>query len=105
LHLVDGTTDQLVRGIKPGSDVAAIHSGCGSGAQLLLSASGTADRDSLRAFEVPDRDPVSVSSALDFDGQIVALSPDGIGTAAVAIVKRKDTGWYEADQISISCTN
>jgi hypothetical protein len=105
LHLVDGTTDQLVRVIKPGSDVAAIHSGCGSGTQLLLSASGTADRDSLRAFEVPDRDPVSVSSALDFDGQIVALSSDSIGTAAVAIVKRKDTGWYEADQISISCTN
>jgi hypothetical protein len=98
-------TDQLVRGLKTGSDLAAIHSGCGSGTQLLLSASGTPDRDSLRAFEVPDRDPISVSSTLDFDGQIVALTPGSTGTAAVAIVKRKDTGWYEADQVSISCSN
>ncbi len=105
LHLVDGMTDQLVRSGKSGSDLAAVHSGCGSGTQLLLSDGGTPERDSLRAFEIPDRDPVAVSSALEFEGQVVALWPETNGNSATAIVKRKDTGWYEAYRVSISCGN
>ena len=105
LHLVDGMTDQLVRGGKWGSDLAAVHSGCGSGTQLLISDAGSPERDSLRAFEIPDRDPVAVSSALEFEGQVVALWPETNGNSATAIVKRKDTGWYEAYRVSISCSN
>jgi len=107
LHLVDGVTDQLVRGAKWGSDLAAVHSSCGTGAQLLVSESGDMQRDSLRALEIPDRDPVAVSAAMEFDGRgvIVALWPETSGNGAVAIVKRKDTGWYEAYRVSISCGN
>jgi len=105
LHLVDGMTDQLIRGGKWGSDVAAVHSSCGTGTQLLVSGSGDTERDALRAFEVPDRDPMTVSSAVEFDGRIVALWPESSGTGANAIVKRKDTGWYEAYRVSISCGN
>ncbi len=105
LHLVDGMTDQLIRGGKWGSDLAAAHSSCGTGTQLLASESGDAERDGLRAFEVPDRDPVAASSAVEFDGRIVALWPESGGNGAVAIVKRKDTGWYEAYRVSISCGN
>ncbi len=105
LHLVDGMTDQLIRGGKWGSDLAAVHSSCGTGTQLLASESGDAERDGLRAFEIPDRDPVAVSSAVEFDGRIVALWPETGGNAAAAIVKRKDTGWYEAYRVSISCGN
>ena len=105
LHLVDGMTDQLIRGGKWGSDLAAVHSSCGTGTQLLASESGDAERDGLRAFEIPDRDPVAASSAVEFDGQIVALWPEGSGNGAAAIVKRKDTGWYEAYRVSISCGN
>jgi hypothetical protein len=110
LHLVDGMADQVVRGQKWGSDVAAVHSSCGTGAQLLVSESGNevhedSERDGLRAFEIPDRDPVAVSSALEFDGQIVALWPETSGVSATAIVRRRDTGWYEAYRISISCGN
>ena len=36
LHLVDGITDQVIRGAKWGSDLAAVHSGCGAGTQLLF---------------------------------------------------------------------
>ena len=61
--------------------------------------------DGLRAFEIPDRDPVAVSSVVEFDGRIVALWPETGGNAAAAIVKRKDTGWYEAYRVSISCGN
>ena len=39
LHLVDGMTDQAIRGGKWGSDLAAVHSSCGTGTQLLVSES------------------------------------------------------------------
>ena len=110
LHLVDGMTDQVIRGGKWGSDLAAVHSTCGTGTQLLISesgnlTSGNSERDGLRAFEIPDRDPVGVSSAVEFDGRIVALWPESSGNGATAIVRRKDTGWYEAYRVSISCAN
>jgi hypothetical protein len=107
LHLVDGVTDQAIRATKStwGSDLATVHSSCGSGMQLLVSESGDPEHDALRAFEIPERDPVAASSPLEFDGQIVALWPESSGASAVAIVKRKDTGWYDAYRISISCSN
>jgi len=105
MHLVDGMTDQLIRGGRWGSDVAAVHTSCGTGTQLLVSESGDTERDGLRAFEIPDRDPVAVSSAVEFEGRIAALWPETSGNGAAAIVKRKDTGWYEAYRVSISCGN
>ena len=103
IHLVDGIEDQAIRGVKWGSDLAAIHSSCGTGLQLLVSESGDPERDSLRAFEIPDHDPVAASSALEFDGGIVALGTEGTGNSAVAVIRRADTGWYEAYRVSISC--
>lgn len=117
LHLVDGVTDQAVHGAKWGGDLAPIHSACGTGTQLLASESADMlpdalhdvlhdkERDSLRAFEIPDRDPVEVSAAVEFNGQISALWPDGSGTATTAIVRKKDTGWYEAYRVSVTCGN
>jgi hypothetical protein len=103
LHLVDGMTDQLLTGLRWGSDVAAIRSNCGSGVQLLASEIGSEAHDSLRAFEIPDRDPVMVSAPAEFDGRITALWPDSGGNNATAIVKRKGTAGYEAYRVSISC--
>ena len=105
LHLVDGMTDQAVRGGKWGSDLAAVHSGCGSGTQLLVSDNGSLERDAVRAFEIPDRDPVAVSAGLEFEGRVVALWPETNGNSATVIVKRKDTGWYEVYRVSIACGN
>ena len=115
LHLVDGMMDQVIRGVKWGSDLAAVHSSCGTGTQILVPESanmgrgdserGSPQRDGLRAFEIPDRDPVAASSAVEFDGRIVALWPESSGNGATAIVRRKDTGWYEAYRVSISCGN
>jgi hypothetical protein len=105
MHLVDGMTDQLIRGGRWGSDLAAVHTSCGTGTQLLVSESGDTERDGLRAFEIPDRDPVAASSAVEFEGRIAALWPESTGNGAAAIVKRKDTGWYEAYRVSISCSN
>ncbi len=105
LHLVDGVTDQLIRGAKWGSDLASLHSSCGVGTQLLATESGDSKQDSVRAFEVPDRDPVAVSSAVELGGRIVALAPDSSANSAMAIVRRSDTGWYETYRVSISCGN
>ena len=105
IHLVDGITDQSMRGGHTGSDLAAVRSSCGLGTQLLVSESGEPERDTLRAYEIPDRDSVPVSSPLEFDGPITALWADAALTSAVAIVKRSDTGWYEANRITVSCAN
>ena len=105
VHLIDGFTDQAIRGLRWGSDLAAVHSSCGVGTQVLVSDSGDPERDTLRAFEVPDRDPVVASSAIDFDGRIVALWPETGGNNAMAIVQREESGWYEAHRVSISCGN
>ncbi len=105
VHLIDGISDQAIRGLRWGSDLAAVHSSCGTGTQILVSDGGDPERDNLRAFEVPDRDPVVASSAIEFDGRIVALWPETTGNNAVAVVKREDTGWYEANRVSISCGN
>jgi hypothetical protein len=117
VHVVDGITDQAIRGSHFGSDLATVHSNCGLGTQLLVSESGDPERDSLRAYEIPDREPVPVSSPLEFDGSITALWPDASLTSAVAIVKsevrsedktedkREDTGHYEAYRVSITCGN
>jgi len=109
VHLIDGFTDQAMRGYPIGGDIAAVHSNCGAGTQLLVTQSGSAGGDTLRALEIPDRDPVAVSAPLDFDGPITALWPDASLTNAVAIFKsedkREDTGQYEADRISITCAN
>jgi hypothetical protein len=113
VHVIDGVTDQAIRGVRWGSDLAAVRSSCGMGMQLLVSGAGDAQRDTrrdtyrdhLRAFEIPDREPVAVSAPLEFDGAVTALSADATGTSATLIVKREDTGWYEANRIIITCAN
>jgi len=103
VHLVDGMTDQAVRSVKWGGDLSALHSACGTGTQMLASESGDGEHDSLRAFEIPDRDPVAASAPIEFEGRIVALWPETNGAAVMVIVNREDTGWYEAYRTSISC--
>jgi hypothetical protein len=108
-HVIDGVTDQTIRGAHWGSDLAAVLSGCGAAAQLLVSGDSDAlrdhERDTVRAFEIPDREPIAVSAALEFDGAITALWPDASGASALVVVKREDTGRYEASRITVTCGN
>lgn len=106
-HVIDGVTDQALRGLHWGSDLAAVRSGCGTGAQVLVSGESDSakDRDTVRAYEIPDREPVAVSAALEFDGTITALWADASGTSALVVVKREDTGRYEASRITVACGN
>lgn len=87
-----------------GSDFASIRSGCGSGAQVLVSGSGAAPTDSVRAYDIPGREAEPVSPALAFDGQVTAIWPSTDGAAATVIV-RAETGHtpYEVYSVSALC--
>ncbi|HWR17449.1 MAG TPA: hypothetical protein VN577_21640 [Terriglobales bacterium] len=86
-----------------GSDIAAVRSACGSGTQLLVTAAADDTQpDSLRAYEIPDGEPVLVSGPVAFAGPITALWTHDANTAT-AIAHNLRTGQYEAYSVSITC--
>jgi len=106
VRMSDGVNERMLPGAATsdwGSDIAAVKSGCGTGAQLLVTSNGDDTvGDSVRAYEVPDRDPVLVSAATDFSGPVMAMwSHDATGASAV--VHNLQTGQYEAYSVSIAC--
>jgi hypothetical protein len=103
VHLLDGVSDQTAQKLGWGSDVASVRSGCGMGWQLLITGNEDGASDSVRAFEVADREPVGVSQAAGFNGKITALWADADGTGAIAISQNSETGKYEAYRLSIAC--
>ena len=104
VHFLDGITDQIAPQIHWGSDIASIHSSCGSGVQVLASGNADSINDSVQAFEVPDREPVTVSAATEFSGNITALWTSPEGNGAVAILHNVEMGTYEASLLSVTCT-
>ena len=102
LHMVDGMTDQTSR-LDWGSNIASVQTACGAGWQILAEGSGEQSGDTVRAYEFPDRDPVAVSPAVDFPGQISALWTEAKGDSAVAIVNNRETGSYEAYRLAVAC--
>jgi len=102
VHIIDGTSDQPLR-LLWGSDVASVKTACGAGWQVLATGAEQNAGDSVRAFELPDRDPVPVSAAVDFSGGISALWTEARGDTAVAVTKNLLTGSYEAFRLSVAC--
>ena len=88
-----------------GSDLASVHSGCGSGTQLLVTAMTDAGaNDSLRAFELVERQPVLAAPAMEFSGTITALWTADDGAGATAVVRSPRTGDYEVFHVTMGCT-
>jgi hypothetical protein len=106
-HLIDGVTDQWLHSAYFGSEIVSARTSCVRHPELLITDAGDPDHnhdhDTLRAIEIPDRDPVVISSALEFAGPITALWTNGSQYDAVAITHREDTGQYEAYRISTTC--
>jgi hypothetical protein len=102
IHLVDGVTDQAAS-LGWGSDVASLQTTCGIGWQVLATSSGDNPGDSVRAYELADRDPVPVSMAADFAGEITALWTESKGDTAVAVARNQRTGDYEAFRLAATC--
>jgi hypothetical protein len=107
-HLIDGVTDQLLHNAYFGNDIVSVRSSCVRHPEILITDAGESnhlhDHDALRAMEIPDRDPVTISPALEFNGSISALWSGWSRLDAVAITHREDTGQYEAYRISTTCT-
>jgi len=61
VHMVDGVSDQIVK-LGWGSDFSSVRTVCGAGWQVLASSPGDSGEDSVRAYEIPDRDAVAVSA-------------------------------------------
>ena len=101
-HFVDGVSDQAAK-LGWGSDIASVKTLCSSGWQLLAAGAGSNDADSMRAYEFPDRDPVPVSAALDFPGEITALWTEGKGDTAIVVTRNRKMGDYEAFRLAMAC--
>ena len=105
VHLMDCVNDVAVRSVRDwGSDLAAVKTACGSGAQLLVSGAGDSEAaDLVRAFEIADREPVEVSPAAEFPGPITALWPSSDGHSAIAVAKNLKTGKFDGFDLAITC--
>jgi hypothetical protein len=103
--LVDSAVIKPITGANDwGSDFAVLRSGCGSGAQLLVSGSGAAATgDSLRAWEIAGREAIPVSAPVSVDGVVTAISPSVDGTTATVIVRRDAPTRYEVWNGSALC--
>jgi len=102
VHVIDETSDQPVR-LPWGSDLAGVKTACGAGWQILATGSDDGSDNSVRAYEIPDRDPLPVSAAVDFPGAILALWTEVKGDTAVAVAKNQVTGNYEAFRLAVAC--
>lgn len=85
-----------------GSDLAAVHDACGLGTQILVSASSKTS-ESLRAFEIADREPTLSAAPLEFDSPITALWTSTDGTTANVVTRSENGGRYEAYSVSVAC--
>jgi hypothetical protein len=103
VHMVDGVSDQATK-LGWGSDLISVKTACGAGWQVLASSSRDAGEDSVRAYEIPDRDAVAVSVAIDFPGAITALWTEARSDTAIAVVRNRETGKYEAFRLALSCS-
>jgi hypothetical protein len=103
VHLLDGITDQRAGRLDWGSDIASVNTGCGLGWDVLAASSADRPSDSVRAFEVADREPLGVSQPVEFHGRITALWTESNGTSVIAISSNLETGDYEAFRLSFAC--
>jgi hypothetical protein len=105
VHLMDGVNDVAIRSTRDwGSDLAAVKSACGSGTQLLVSGAGDGEAaDTIRAFEIADREPLEVSPLVEFAGPITALWSSSEERSATAVARNLKTGKYDAFELAITC--
>jgi hypothetical protein len=102
IHMIDGRSDRTAR-LEWGSDLAMVKTSCGAGWQVLSTTAGGRSGDSVRAYEIPDRDPVAASAASDFAGKIAALWTESRGDTAIAVMSDPETGSYEAFRLAVAC--
>jgi len=103
VQVFDGNSLKPVTGTRDwGSDLAAIHSGCGSGTQILATSSGEAENDSLRAYELTGQEAVAATPTLEMAGAVTALWTAPDGASALAVIRKSPTE-YEVARVAALC--
>jgi hypothetical protein len=102
LHILDGIRDQI-SATDWGSDIATVRTNCGAGWQVLATKAADQSGDSVRAYELPDRDPIAVSPPINLLGKVSALWTQASGDSAIAVAKNPETGSYEAYRLTVAC--
>lgn len=103
VQLVENGVLRPVSGARDwGSEFAVLQSGCGSGAQVIVSASGDASSDSLGAYELSALEVVPASESLMIAGTVTALSTAPDGKSVLAVV-RNAANDYEVDRVTAFC--
>lgn len=105
VSLIENRVSEPVHGTENwGSDLAAVHSACGAGTQVVVSGSGAAEtNDSLRAYEIAGREAVPVSAPLQVPGTVMAIWPSQSGNDAMAMVRLPGDAGYEVWSVAASC--
>jgi hypothetical protein len=102
--LYDKSVQRTITGTRDwGSDIVSIHSTCGDGSLLLVSAAGAAPADSVRAYEIPGREAIPVSGPMALDGSVMAMWPTNEGDAATVVIQKEQPVQYEAYNVSAVC--
>jgi len=106
VQLLEGNALKPVFGARDwGSDFAVMRSTCGAGTQIIASASGETQNDSLRAYELPGQQAVAVSTPLNMDGTVTALWPSPApDLPGIWVVVRKSEKEYEVDRVTALCS-
>ena len=103
VHFLDGVGDQAFAQLGWGSDIASVRSGCGPSWQVLATSNEAGSGDQVRAFEVVDREPILVSTPVQFNGSITALWGDADSTSVTAVIRDSETGKDEAYRLTVDC--
>ena len=88
-----------------GSTLAAVHTTCGSGWQLLASAPvDTSRADSVQAIEISAHEALPVSAPVDLSGAVEALWTAGnYGQVVNGVLYSQTSGRYEAFTLTVVC--
>lgn len=103
--LIENGVSEPVHGVENwGSDLAAVHSACGLGTQVVVSGSGAAETsDSLRAYEIAGREAIPVSAPLQVPGTVMAIWPSQSGNDAMVMVRMPGDAGYEVWSVAATC--
>lgn len=107
VRLADGKDVASVRANSAardwGSDIAALN-GCGRGPFIVATGGGDGTvTDTLRAYDMPDREPMIVSPSLETPGPVTALWSSADMKSVVAVAHTLATGKYDAYSVTITC--
>ena len=102
-YLLDGINQQVAGKTRWGSDIAGVRTPCRPAGQVIATVPEEDGRDSVQAFEFPDREPQAVSQKMELNGTVTALWTAADGQSAIAVFKNEDTGNYESLQLNLAC--